>query len=244
MSPLALQASGAAFLASLVEFVEALTVVLAVGATRGWPSAVAGSGAALCVLAALVVAFGPALLLVPTRPLQLCIGLLLLLFGLRWLRKAILRAAGLLKLHDEAGAYAEARAKFTKTAGATAGWDRIAFLAAFNIVMLEGIEVVFIVLSVGAAGGLLAPAAGGAAVALVLVGLAGVAVHRPVAAIPENSLKFVVGIVLCSFGTFWTGEALGAAWPAGDAAVPVLLLCWAIAALGCVRLAKHRSARA
>lgn len=244
MSALGLQAAGAAFLASLVEFVEALTVVLAIGAVRGWRSAIAGSAVALCVLALLVAAFGPVLLQMPLHLLQLGIGVLLLLFGLRWLRKAILRAAGLLPLHDETRAYAKARTEFGTTRRVPSGWDRVAFLGAFNIVMLEGIEVVFIVLSVGAAGGLLAPATAGAAVALLLVIAAGLALHRPVSSIPENSLKFAVGIVLCSFGTFWTGEAIGVAWPAGDAALPVLLLCWTIAAFGSVRLAKPRPAQA
>lgn len=239
MSALAFQAAGAAFLASFVEFVEALTVVLAIAAVRGWRSALAGSAAALCSLALVVAAFGPVLLQMPLKYLQLGIGILLLLFGLRWLRKAILRAAGMLPLHDETRAYAKARAQFGKTSISAVALDRLAFAGAFNIVMLEGIEVVFIVLSVGTAGGMLAAASTGAAVALLLVIGAGMLLRRPLATIPENSLKFVVGIVLCSFGTFWTGEAIGVAWPQGDAALPVLLLSWTIAAFGGIRLARQ-----
>ncbi len=208
----------AAFFASLVEFIEALTVVLAVGSVRGWRSALGGTGLALLVLIALVLLLGPALTRVPIGVLQLGIGTLLLLFGLRWLRKAILRAARHIPLRDEGAAFARQTADLRARGGAPgAGWDRVAVSTAFQITMIEGIEVVFIVIAIGAAGtGLLLPASFGALAALVLVVLLGFVLHRPVAMIPENALKFVVGVLLSAFGTFWVGEGLGVAWPGAD----------------------------
>ncbi len=226
----------AAFLASLVEFVEALTVVLAVGATRGWRSALGGTAAALAVLAALVLAFGPALARIPIAVVQLVVGVLLLLFGLRWLRKAILRAAGRIPLRDEAAAYARSTASLRATGGVTGGWDRIGVATAFQIVMLEGVEVVFIVVALGAAGGLLLPATVGALAALVVVLLLGVALHAPLSRVPENGLKFAVGCLLCGFGTFWTGEALGVAWPGADWSILALVAGFLAAALGLVAI--------
>ncbi len=226
----------AAFLASLVEFVEALTVVLAVSATRGWRSALGGTAAALAVLAALVLAFGPALARIPIAVVQLVVGVLLLLFGLRWLRKAILRAAGRIPLRDEAAAYARSTASLRATGGVTDGWDRIGVATAFQIVMLEGVEVVFIVVALGAAGGLLLPAAIGALAALVVVLLLGVALHAPLSRVPENGLKFAVGCLLCGFGTFWTGEALGVAWPGADWSILALVAGFLAAALALVAI--------
>ena len=205
----------AAFLASLVEFVEALTVVLAVGVTRGWRGALSGTALALGVLALLVLVFGPVLTRLPLRAVQLGVGVLLLLFGLRWLRKAVLRAAGCIALHDEAASFQRSRAWLRKGAPAR-GWDRVGMATSFQIVMLEGVEVVFIVVALGAAGGTLWPAIVGALAALLVVMSLGAALHRPLARVPENTLKFVVGCLLSGFGTFWTGEAIGVRWPAAD----------------------------
>ena len=203
----------AAFFASLVEFVEALTIVLAIGAVRGWRGAIGGAVLALAVLLLLVAAVGQTLAAIPQGAVQLVLGTLLLLFGMRWLRKAILRAAGFIPLHDENAAYAKERARL-------GGWDGTAVLAAFKITMIEGIEVVFIVIAIGASKpGLLVPASAGALAALALVIALGVALHRPVATIPENILKFIVGGLLCAFGTFWIGEGLNMAWPGGDFAL-------------------------
>ncbi len=213
----------AAFLASLVEFVEALTVVLAVGVTRGWRGALAGTAAALALLALLVLVFGPGLSRIPLHDLQLVVGVLLLLFGLRWLRKAILRSAGRIPMRDEAAAFARTTASLGAAAPHRGGWDRLAVATSFQIVMLEGTEVVFIVIALGAAGGLLLPATVGALVALVVVVLLGAALHAPLARIPENALKFVVGCLLSGFGTFWVGEAIGIAWPGTDWSILALV---------------------
>jgi uncharacterized membrane protein len=231
----------AAFLASLVEFVEALTVVLAVGATRGWRGAIGGAAAALLVLAALVLVLGPALTRIPLDLVQLVVGALLLLFGMRWLRKAILRSAGVIALHDETALFAEQTAVLRARGGMVAGvWDRVAVATAFKITMVEGIEVVFIVIAVAAAGrGLLLPAGLGAAAALLLVIGLGVALHRPVAMIPENILKFVVGVLLCGFGTFWVGEGMGIAWPGADWSVLGLNAAFLATALACVPLCRR-----
>jgi len=212
-----LPAVGAAFLASLVEVVEAFTIVLAVGTTRGWRPALQGSLAGLAVLALLVATLGPVLDRVPLNWLQLAIGILLLLFGMRWLRKAILRAAGVIALHDETAAFAAERAELGRAAPRRRGrMDWLAAIAAFKAVVLEGLEVVFIVIAVGAGRGLLLPASLGAIAACALVLAIGIAVHRPLARVPENSLKFAVGVLLSAFGMFWTGEGLGIDWPGGD----------------------------
>jgi len=226
----------AAFLASLVECVEALTVVLAVGSVRGWPSPLAGAAAALAVLAAIVAALGPALTRIPLYMVQLVVGAMILLFGLRWLRKAILRAAGLIPLHDEQAAFAKSTASM-RGGSAGAKWDRLAFAAAFNITMLEGTEVIFIVIALGAGGtGLLLPASLGAAVALLVIIALGFALHRPLARVPENTLKFVVGVLLSAFGTFWVGEGAGLAWPGPAAANPDLAIPFLAAAYLAVAL--------
>jgi Ca2+/H+ antiporter, TMEM165/GDT1 family len=207
----------AAFLASLVEFVEALTVVLAVGTVRGWRGALGGSGVALLALLVIIAVLGPALTRIPLGSVQLAVGALLLLFGMRWLRKAILRAAGVIALHDETATYAKETEGLRRLGEIRAGWDKVAFTASFKITMLEGIEVVFIVVAIGAGGvGLLVPASLGAFAALVLVIVLGLLVHRPLATIPENTLKFMVGVLLSAFGTFWVGEGLGVRWPGED----------------------------
>ena len=227
----------AAFLASIVEFVEALTVILAVGAVRGWRGALSGAGAALARLLLLVAIFGPALALVPLNLVQLFVGALLLLFGMRWLRKAILRASGVLALHDEAAAFDKQSQALLAAGGAGAGFDAIGFGAAFQITMLEGVEVVFIVIAVGAGGvGLMLPAAIAALAALLLVMLLGVIVHKPLSRVPENQLKFLVGVLLSSFGAFWVGEGIGLDWPGDDWSILGLVLGFFGAALLCVQL--------
>lgn len=221
----------AAFLASLVEFVEALTVVLAVGSVRGWRGGLVGTGAGLALLLAIIAALGPALHRIPLAPLQVVVGVLLLLFGPRWLRKAVLRAAGLIPLHDEAALYAKETSRLRGLTAAS-GWDWIAFSTCFEITLLEGMEVVFIVIAIGAGGSDLLDAASlGALAALVAVMLLGVALHRPLAGIPENTLKLLVGAMLAAFGTFWFAEGLSAAWPGGDWAVLGLALTYVMLAL-------------
>ncbi|MGH7101400.1 MAG: COG4280 domain-containing protein [Acetobacteraceae bacterium] len=214
----------AAFLASLVECIEAMTVVLAVGAVRGWRGALAGSFAALVVLLVLVAVLGPALDRIPLDVMQAAVGTLLLLFGMRWLRKAILRAAGVIASRDEEAAYSRQRHALEQVGGDARRWDGVAIATAFKITMIEGVEVVFIVIAMGAAGhGLLAPAGAGALAALLVVLVLGLLLHRPVASIPENLLKLVVGILLTSFGTFWVGEGMGLSWPGGDWSVLALI---------------------
>ena len=233
----------ASFLASLVECVEALTVVLAVGSVRGWPSALAGAAAGLGVLAAIVAAVGPALTRIPLHLVQLFIGAMILLFGLRWLRKAILRAAGLIALHDEEAAFAKEAAEL-RGAGVARGWDKLAFAAAFHITMLEGTEVVFIVIALGAGGReLMWTASLGAVAALLTISALGVALHRPLARVPENTLKFVVGVLLSAFGTFWVGEGAGIVWPGDDLAIPALMAAYLAVAMCLVPICR-RSARA
>lgn len=210
-------ALGAAFVASLVEVVEAFTIVLAAGTLRGWRSAIAGTAAGLVVLALIVVALGPLLDRVPLHSLQLVIGVLLLLFGMGWLRKAVLRAAGLVPLHDENAAFAAESENLSKAiASRDSVFDWLGGVMAFKAVLLEGLEVVFIVIAVGAGRGLIAPASLGALAAFVLVLVIGAIVRRPLARVPENTLKFAVGVVLSAFGVFWTGEGLGIAWPGAD----------------------------
>jgi len=207
----------AAFLASLVEFVEALTVVLAVGTVRGWRGALVGSGGALGVLLLLVIVLGPALARFPLQHIQLAVGALLLLFGMRWLRKAVLRSAGVIPLHDEVAAFTKETAALRQARPIDRGWDGVAIATAFKITMLEGVEVVFIVIAVGSAGvGLLIPASVGAVAALIVVVILGVLIHKPLSMIPENTLKFAVGVLLTAFGTFWVGEGIGLEWPGQD----------------------------
>src|SRR6478672_9931614 len=206
---------GAAFLASAVEMVEALTIVLAVGVTRGWRSAALGVGTALAALAVIVVGFGPAITHLPIDALRLVVGTLLLLFGLQWLRKAILRASGLKALHDEDAIY-RAEVAELEAAGARPGHDWYAFTVAFKGVFLEGLEVAFIVVTFGGTQRNVGLAAIGAAAALVVVLIAGVIVHAPLTRVPENTVKFGVGVMLTSFGIFWTSEGAGIDWPGAD----------------------------
>ncbi|MDW3683807.1 TMEM165/GDT1 family protein [Cupriavidus sp. CV2] len=230
----------AAFMASMVEFVEALTIVLAVGAVRGWRSALLGTAASLAVLTLLVVALGPALARIPLPVAQLVVGTLLLLFGLRWLRKAVLRAAGILPLHDEAQAFARQTEALRRQDGPIGeAIDAVAFATAFKIVMLEGIEVVFIVIAIGASGRMILPASIGALLALLVVVMLGFWLHRPLAKVPENALKFGVGVMLAAFGTFWVGEGIKLSWPGEDWAILALIGAFLVVALGMVRLCGH-----
>jgi len=225
----------AAFLASLVEVVEAFTIVLAVGLTRGWRPALIGSALALVLLIVIVLIFGPTLALVPIALLQFIVGVLLILFGLRWLRKAILRASGWIALHDEAAEF-DKETREMKSLAADRRADYLAGLAAFKAVLLEGVEVVFIVIAVGTTHGLTLWAGLGALAAVVLVLLVGMALHRPLVQVPENTLKFVVGLMLSSFGVFWTGEGLGADWPGADLALLWIFAVFLAFSLGAVRL--------
>jgi uncharacterized membrane protein len=209
-----------AFTASAVEFVEALTIVLAAGLSRGWRSALTGLAAATVVLAAIVAALGPALTLLPLSVLQLVVGGLLLTFGLQWLRTAILRASGYKPLHDEDAIFARELAEAsTAPREERAGVDWYGFTLAFKGVLLEGLEVAFIVITFGSAQGSIGLAAVGAGGALVLVTIVGVLVRRPLARAPENTLKFAVGVMLTTFGIFWSTEGAGVEWPGDDLAL-------------------------
>ena len=229
----------AAFLASLVEVVEAFMIVLAVATIRGWRPALMGTAAGLALLIIVVLALGPVLDQVPLHALQLAIGVLLLLFGLRWLRKAILRGAGIIPLHDEELAFTKETGNLQDAAKQQQNHlDWLAGLTAFKAVTLEGLEVVFIVIAVGAGRGLLIPASLGALAACALVLAIGALVHKPLSQVPENTLKFAVGVMLSAFGVFWTGEGLGVEWPGHDLAILVFALIFLAAGLGLTVLAR------
>lgn len=236
---------GAVFLACMVEAVEATTIVLAAGTTRDWRSALRGVGAGLVVLAVIVAALGPALSEVPLRPLRLLVGGLLLIFGLQWLRKAILRAGGYKALHDEKQIYAGeiAAAREADRRSRTGIPDWYAFTISFKGVVLEGLEVAFIALTFGSNQHDIPLAAIAAVAALVVVTAAAAAVRAPLARVPENTMKFAVGVMLCGFGTFWGAEGAGARWPGSDAALLLLVPAIAVFALGLVatlRLVRQR----
>jgi uncharacterized membrane protein len=234
---------GTTFLASAVEAVEALTIVLAVGVVRGWRSTLFGVGAATAVLAGIVAALGPALRLIPIGTLRFVVGALLLAFGLQWLRKAILRASGYKPLHDEASAFRREREQAGAAAWSTARVDWYSFTVAFKGVLLEGLEVVFIVVTFGSTQGGLGLAAGAAAAAVVLVVVVGVLVRGPLERVPENSLKFVVGVMLTSFGIFWGGEGAGVEWPGSDVAIlGIVVFLGAVSFLLTRRLRRQRVA--
>jgi uncharacterized membrane protein len=228
-------------LASLVEFIEALTIVLAVGTVRGWRPALLGTGGGLVTLGALVAILGQALGAIPLWLLQLVIGFLLLLFGLSWLRKAILRAAGVIPLHNETEAYRGTTNTLRSNEPVRViWWDPIAIATTFKAVVLEGIEVVFIVIAVGSAGRMLVPASLGAAAAGIVVVITGLALRRPLARVPENTLKFAVGVLIASFGVFWVGEGLGFHWPGQDLSILVLVGCFLIVSLIFVTALRRR----
>ena len=235
----------ATFLASSVEMVEALTIVLAIGVTRGWRSSLVGVGAALVGLAVAVAILGPALTLIPIGALRVVVGTILLIFGLQWLRKAILRASGFKAMHDEAAIY-QRELKEAKSISAVSeeGLDWYSFTVCFKGVFLEGLEVVFIVLTFGSNQGNIPLAAIGAAAAVILVGLAGVAVRQPLSQVPENTMKFAVGLLLTTFGMFWGGEGVGVAWPGEDAAILGLLAFLFVCSMGLVFTLKSRREQA
>jgi uncharacterized membrane protein len=241
MSTSAVLIVAGAFLASAVEMVEALTIVLGVGVVRGWRSTLLGAGSAALVLAVLVATLGPALQRIPIDALRLVVGALLLAFGLQWLRKAILRASGYKPLHDEDESFRETRAD-AAAAGAErrAGLDWYSFTVALKGVLLEGLEVVFIVIAFGSAQGHLALAVAGAAAALVVVIVAGVLARGPLARVPENTIKFTVGLLLTTFGCFWAGEGAGVDWPGDELALLAVLAFFAAVSFGLVRSLRRR----
>lgn len=224
----------AVFGASLVEMVEALTLVVAAGVSRGWRSALEGAAAAALVLGVLVVAIGvPLIRYMPIDALRVVVGALLLVLGLNWLRKAVLRSSGHKALHDEDAIYAETVAELSGDPDAGSGQpskgrDPVGFAVAFKGVFLEGTEVVLIVISLGAAQHRLGLAALAAAAALVVVGTVGIIVSRQLSEVPENTIKTAVGIMLSSFGVFWVGEGAGIHWPGSDLAIPVLVGFWLV----------------
>ncbi|MGA2320865.1 MAG: hypothetical protein ABSG95_08990 [Solirubrobacteraceae bacterium] len=220
------------FLACTVEAVEALTIVLAVGTTRSWSSALFGVGAATVALAAIVLALGPALTSLPIGVLRVFVGGLLLIFGLQWLRKAILRSAGVKAKHDEQQAYEEETEAARAAGKRDERFDAYAFIISFKGVLLEGLEVAFIVLTFGSSQHRIGLAAAAAGLAVLLVATAGVAARSPLAKVPENAMKFAVGVMLSSFGMFWGAEGAGAHWPAGDGALLVIIPLVLVASLG------------
>ncbi len=257
VSPGTIGLVSAAFLASAVEFVEAFTIVLAMGLTRSWRAALTGTALAVAALAAVTAVAGVALISwVSESLLQLVIGTLLLIFGLQWLRKAILRSSGLKALHDEEAAFREEQ-EAARRAGheVRLGLDWFAFVVSFKGVFLEGLEVVFIVITFGLAAAKenpngIALAAGGAALAGMLVLIAGAIVHRPLSAVPENTMKYAVGLLLSTFGLFWSVEGLGffaggesLAWPGEDWAILAILVAWfALSRLAIVALRRWAGA--
>jgi uncharacterized membrane protein len=233
----------ASFLASAVEMVEALTIVLAAGVTRGWRSSLIGVGTALIALAMIIALLGPALTVIPIEALRLVVGTLLLIFGLQWLRKAILRASGFKALHDEDAIFREEVAQAqSRPAEIRAGLDWYAFTLCFKGVLLEGLEVAFIVVTFGAAQRQVGLAALGAAAALVIVLAVGAAVHRPLSRVPENTLKFAVGLLLSSFGTFWAAEGVGVEWPGAEFALLGVLLLYMVVSSAFVQALRRRRA--
>jgi uncharacterized membrane protein len=224
------------FVACAVEAIEALTIVLAAGLTRQWRSTFQGMAAALVALAAVVGVLGPTITLLPLGVLRLVVGALLAVFGLQWLRKAILRASGHKALHDEASAYLREVAAAQAAPVSSRRWvsDWYAFTLSFKGVLLEGLEVVFIVITFGDNQRNLGAAVIGAAIAVVAVTVTGIAVRAPLAKVPENAMKFSVGIMLTSFGSFWGAEGAGVAWPGGDVALLVIVPVVAVVSLGYV----------
>jgi len=230
-----------AFIASAVEMVEALTIVLASGLARGWRSSLAGLGAATVALAAIVGALGPALTLVPLSALRLVVGALLLAFGLQWLRKAILRASGYKPLHDEDAIFArELEGARAAAQEQRAGLDWYGFTLSFKGVLLEGLEVAFIVITFGSTQRNVGLAAAAAGAALVLVASVGLLVRAPLARVPENTMKFAVGVMLTTFGIFWATEGAGAHWPGDDASLPGVLAFVILLSFASVTLLRRR----
>ena len=230
-----------AFLASAVEMVEALTIVLGVGIVRGWRSTLIGVGAASVVLAVLVAALGPALGHIPISTLRLVVGALLLAFGLQWLRKAILRSSGYKDLHDEEEAFRQEREQAAAAGNEQrAGLDWYSFTVAFKGVLLEGLEVVFIVIAFGSAEGHLGLAAAGAVAALVVVLVAGLLAKGPLSRVPENTIKFAVGLLLTSFGCFWAAEGAGVNWPGDELSLLGVIAFFVVVSIVLVRVLRRR----
>jgi uncharacterized membrane protein len=228
---------GAAFLGSAVEATEALTIVLAVGLTRGWRAPLLGTAAALALLALLVIVFGQLIVTrVPEAGLKLLVGTLLLLFGLRWLHKAVLRSAGVVAMHDEERAYQQTVGELQ---GEPPGNDWVGFVLALKGVFLEGLEVVFIVIAVGGTGHNMPVAVVGGLVSLVVVAAAGVIVRKPLARVPENTLKYAVGIILTSLGTFWAAEGMGGKWPLDFVSIAGLIVIYFAASRFAVTLIRR-----
>jgi len=220
-----------------VEVVEAFTIVLAVGVTRGWRSSLAGAILALILLVGLVALLGIAILqVVPLTTLRIIVGVFLLLFGLKWLRKAVLRYAGFKALHDEAETFREEVAELSGGVRKRSFFDGAALATSFNAVLLEGLEVVFIVLAIGAPAKATGSAAIGALAAAAIVVMAGFALRRPLERVPENTLKFIVGVMLTAFGTFWTAEGLGVKWWHSDLSLVPLIAGYLVASLILIRL--------
>jgi uncharacterized membrane protein len=230
------------FVACAVEAVEAFTIVLAISRTRRASSALAGSGAALVVLAVATAVFGPALTSLPIGVLRLVVGGLLLVFGLQWLRKAILRSGGAKAQHDEEAIFAAQSAAAARVSPAGEGLDRYAFAICFKAVALEGLEVVFIVLTFGANQGDVGLAAVAAAAAVLLVLAAGLALRAPLARVPENTMKLGVGVLLSAFGVFWGVEGAGADWPGGEGSLPFLVAFFALLALAGIAYVRRSEA--
>lgn len=220
------------FLACAVEAVEALTVILAVGVTRGWRAPILATVTATIVLVTLVLAFGPALARVPIDALRFVVGAILLIFGMGWLRKAILRASGYKPLRDEAALYQKQVAEAgVGTDGRRTAMDWYGFTLVFKSVFLEGLEVAFIVLTFGTSQHSIPLAALGAGLALLLVTIVGAVVHAPLSRVPENTMKFAVGLMLSAFGIFWSVEGTGAQWPAADLSILGILAFLTLVAL-------------
>ncbi len=234
--------AGTTFLASAVESIEALTVVLAVGVACSWRTALRGAGLGFIVLAFIVVVFGPLLRFVPIGTLEVVVGTFFVLFGLSWLRKAILRYAGRKSMRDEKAAYDREVAHLHTLDERNA--DRVAAATAFNAVLLEGLEVAVIVVTFGTASSTaLLWSALGAGVAVVLIAAVGTVLRRPASRVPENLLKFIVGVLLTSFGTFWAGEGLGIIWWRLDLSLLPLVLSYLIVSAGLIAIARARSLR-
>ena len=243
----------AAFLASAVEFVEAFTIVLVVGVTINWRSALAGAFAAAATLALIVATLGVALVTyVPIDILRLVVGIILILFGLKWLKKAILRYSGLRAIHDEEAIFEETRAELrARGENIAPRFEPFGVALSYKAVLLEGLEVAFIVITFGSSSATntcnntcgIGSAAIGAALAGILVILAGVIIRAPLTKVPENTLKFIVGIMLTSFGTFWGGEGFGVSWPLSDAFIPVLAALYLLASFILVMILRQRKQR-
>ncbi len=235
----------AAFLASTVEFVEAFTIVLVVGVTINWRSSFLGAALAALTLAVLVAIFGVTLVkFIPLEALRLIVGIILVMFGMKWLKKALLRYSGRKALHDEEAIYEEEqRTLKARGEGATQRIDGFGVATSYKSVLLEGLEVAFIVLTFGTSHGSIPLAAAGAAAGLLVVLIAGVFIHAPLSRVPENTLKFSVGVMLTSFGIFWSGEGAKVGWPGGEIALLWIIAFIVAVSLGMTRLLSAQRAQ-